>query len=77
MDHPIPRLRRIHHDSNQVTKVGLAVPAGDVLEVSESVAGQLLARSTQFKDVTPVKPPAAKKAAAVKKAAKKATVEAD
>lgn len=74
---PTPGLRRLVHDSNQPTKVALAVPAGDVLEVSGDVADQLVAASSHFKDAaaTPEAPGGdapAKKAASKKSAAKKA-----
>lgn len=66
---PVPGLRRLTHDSNQAEKVTLTIPAGDTLEVSADVAGQLEATSTHFKADKPAPAP---KAAPVKAAAKKA-----
>ena len=44
-----PGLRAISNGSNDVAKVSLVVPQGDVLCVSEVVADQLVAASGAFK----------------------------
>lgn len=66
---PVPGLRRIHHDANSASHVELSIAPGDVLEVSDDVAGQLLATSPQFKADAPAK---AKPAPAAVPVAKKA-----
>lgn len=75
-----PGLRRINYDARSAAKVQIVVQPGDVLEVSDDVADQLLRSSPQFKDAaTPVTTgtPAAGEAPAVDEApvADDATVE--
>ena len=61
---------KIVHDSNQTSKVSLVIPAGDTLEVSDTVAAQLMASATQFKAAArPAPKRAAPAPAPVKKAA--------
>ena len=38
---PVPGLRRLVNPSHDVAKVSVAIPAGETVEVSEYVAGQL------------------------------------
>lgn len=50
---PTPGLRAIHYDARSAAKVNLSVAAGDVIVADGDVADQLLAASTQFKEVDP------------------------
>ena len=47
-------LRRLHYDAKSTAKVDLRIKPGDVLEVSDDVASQLMLQSAQFKDQTHV-----------------------
>lgn len=50
-----PVLRSLRYDAVSPAKVSLSVQPGEVLEVSDDIAGQLVAQSQQFKlaDVAP------------------------
>lgn len=55
---PTPGLRSIHYDARSTAKLQLHVAAGDVIVADDDVADQLLAASTQFKEVDPSAVPA-------------------
>jgi hypothetical protein len=44
-----PVLRSMRYDAVSPAKVSLSVQPGEVLEVSDDIAGQLVAQSQQFK----------------------------
>jgi hypothetical protein len=48
---PVAALRNLHYDAKSAAKVALIVQPGDTLTVSEDVADQLIASSSQFKDL--------------------------
>lgn len=48
MNHPTPGLRRLFNRSHSPVRVEVIVPAGDALDVSDDVAGQLTAASGAF-----------------------------
>ena len=54
-----PGLRSLRYDAVSPAKVSLSVQPGEVLEVSDDIAGQLVAQSQQFKlaDVAPAPEP--------------------
>ena len=47
---PAAGLRRLWNNSKQPSKVQVAIPPGDVLEVSEDVALQLVAQDAHLQD---------------------------
>lgn len=55
---PRPTLRRLRLDAVSPAKVSLVVPPGDVLEVSEDVAAQLVAGDPHFRDARTAPEPA-------------------
>lgn len=59
---PTSGLRRIHHSSRSFDKVNLSIAPDEVLYVSDSVADQLVAASSQFKDAVPEEAPPTKRA---------------
>lgn len=48
-----PGLRSVRYDAVSPAKVSLSVQPGEVLEVSDDIAGQLVAQSQQFKTAAP------------------------
>jgi hypothetical protein len=48
---PSAGLRNLHYDAKSAAKVALIVQPGDTLTVSDDVADQLMASSSQFKDL--------------------------
>lgn len=51
-----PVLRSVRYDAVSAAKVELSVQPGEVLEVSDDIAGQLVAQSAQFKTAADVAP---------------------
>lgn len=61
---PSAALRNLHYDAKSAAKVALIVQPGDTLTVSDDIADQLVAASSQFKvlDDAPAAKPAPKAA---------------
>jgi hypothetical protein len=59
MSAPVPGLRAVRQFGATPVRVELIVAAGDTLEVSDDVAGQLMAASSKFRDATPAPAPVA------------------